>query len=257
MISLTLVAASEARAANFLITIPTVAHGLYSDHPPYGDFEAQNLDEVGFGLVVPPSLAPHETRSAIEFDLSSIPAGAQILHAELILDFVSGSHSVGNIDFYGYVGDGAITRQDILQTALYQGSSESRNVNINVTSFVSSVHATGSRYLGIAGRMVDPDSIANYVSIDYWKIDPSRTRPSLLISLSESHTLPPVKLEWSIDQNTARTLLRLDYSGILQYSYDLNSWQDSFYFGPSPYVHRIDPVSEPRIFWRVRGKLEE
>lgn len=256
-IALVLAAGCQTTVA-FWVTLRSESYGLYVDYPPYGDFEIENLSQtaLGFRLGDVNSANPQEFRSALEFDLSSIPAGAQILEARLILDFVSGSHLEGMVGFYGFVGDGVITRNDVLESAVFLSSAPRSNVDVDVGSWVSDIHASGHRYVGFAGRMMTRNATANYVTLAYWQIDPSRIRPSLLIRLSESHALPPIKLTWAVVRRPWDLLMQVDYSGVLQYSYDLSEWRNVNHNAPAPFSHMVNADNEPRIFWRVRGKSE-
>ena len=109
------------------------------------------------------------TRSALEFDISSIPGGSTINFAVLELDeispFVSGTTGIPVMEVRGYSGDGTVVLGDMLggtlsdvPGSLLVGSSTSPFGSIDVSAFIQSLFTASDDFAGFILRIEGDDS---------------------------------------------------------------------------------------------------
>ncbi len=117
------------------------------------------IDKIGDILKVDSaSAAGGEFRSALEFDITSIPAGMEIISATLILFEHKNSMPTPTIDVHGYTGDGDIQAGDFAvnnKIAEFISDALPDETRVDVTSFVQGEYAAGNQYAGFQLREVD------------------------------------------------------------------------------------------------------
>src|SRR5262245_8470604 len=103
-LALLLVAASPGRAATFTLSDVTDGWAASNDN-----FQTALPPHIGDLFLQVAKFGTSESRAALEFDLSSLPAGAVVTSARLELFFAEADSLIG---VHGTTGDGVITPTD-------------------------------------------------------------------------------------------------------------------------------------------------
>lgn len=127
-----------------------------------------------------------ESRFALEFDISSILSGPNIISAELHFTENRDVNFVNTtVPLYGYAGDGVITTSDAtnLETLLFNDLSNGAvsSISIDVTSFISDLYNTNESFAGFLGLMTVGSNFDNTIYIINSN-DASSGQPVLLIN---------------------------------------------------------------------------
>ncbi len=103
-------------------------------------------------------------RTAFEFDLSGIPAGATIVSAQLIMD-LSNFDGTRTIELHGYAGDGTVQLADLARNGslakVNVDASGTQRFTLDVTSFVGGLAASSQKFAGFNVRE-EPANDVNY-----------------------------------------------------------------------------------------------
>jgi hypothetical protein len=139
------------------------------------------------------------TRSALEFSLAGIAAGATVNSATFTIKS-RGQTSVGGgtFSFWGYTGDGAITAADALETSNFLTTALTLDVDatfvVDVTALIQSLVNSASQYAGIL-ITVSPEG--SFFGADFLSSEgdvvlnlPASDRPDLTVDFSPNQTVP-------------------------------------------------------------------
>ena len=103
-----------------------------------------------------------EARSALEFNISSVPSGFTIQSATL---YLYASLSDANIGVYGYIGNGTIELGDFTDILPMTTAFDPGPVNvIDVTGFVSGLFPSGTNFVGFKLRELIPPDYNDFFS---------------------------------------------------------------------------------------------
>jgi hypothetical protein len=150
---LLILVANAASAKNSVLLIQPVAYARLIDHNLDNGFDTI-FPGVSVGFTLHP-LEMFETRSALEYSLSSIPPGSFIQSAVFTIrpaSFFNTLMGVDGVKFYGYAGDGMITESDAHNTANLIATSGPAKlpgpvvIPIDVTSFIRDSYQQGVLY---------------------------------------------------------------------------------------------------------------
>jgi hypothetical protein len=178
---LTFLVHSEARATtinlNFVDAATAIDYG-----PQDGVFDA--FDPLNFGSVNNNGWT--SLRTAIEFDISAVPAGSTINAAVLnmYVNFVKGTRS---IVLHGYAGDGVVQLNDFsfngLVDSMILNPPGSQSVVFNVVAFINSLVTDGKGFAGFNVRE-DPANDFNFTVLFF------NTDPRLSIDFTSPSAIP-------------------------------------------------------------------
>jgi len=103
-----------------------------------------------------------EARSALEFNISSVPSGFTIQSATL---YLYASLSDANIGVYGYIGNGTIELGDFTDILPMTTAFDPGPVNvIDVTGFVSGLFPSGTNFVGFQLKELNPPDYNDFFS---------------------------------------------------------------------------------------------
>ena len=158
--------------ANLLTVSPTV------DGSALSTTAWTSIDSISDFLLAQLDSPFPEGRSALEFDISSIPSGVVIDSATLNL---WGVISDFNIGVHGYTGNGTLEAADFaLTNEITQFDPGPVNV-VFVTSFIQGRYAAGSQFAGFQLRELIDGEITQFASNEAAN---AALRPSLIINYS-------------------------------------------------------------------------
>ncbi len=138
-----------------------------------------------------------DRRAILEFDISSIPASAEVLSATLDLRIMTITSTPGEPGIYpiltvfGYAGDGALSPSDATQTGMIIGQSATitglgaiPSIDLD-TNFIETLLGGGTSYLGMVAFDNDTGKQVGFYSQEYSDL---AWRPTLTVAYTPEPT---------------------------------------------------------------------
>ena len=162
MACLAVLCVQPADAALFSATPTADGYALHeynTSYPWYGLNTTSTDLDVSVGDFVGDLI---EARSALEFNISSVPSGFTIQSATL---YLYASLSDANIGVYGYIGNGTIELGDFTDILPMTTAFDPGPVNvIDVTGFVSGLFPSGTNFVGFQLKELNPPDYNDFFS---------------------------------------------------------------------------------------------